>query len=89
MPKSPVTGTLKGKRLTKEPSNQPAQVCQEDDNLTLKAEAVRALGLFEKVKKHGWGALTAAENGRIGGYMTRIRFAAKRQQEQDSSHNSS
>lgn len=89
MPKSPVTGTLKGKRKAQDPAGQSSRVGPEDDNLQLKAEAVRALGLFEKVKKHGWGALTAAENGRIGGYMTRIRFAAKRQQEQDSPHNSS
>jgi len=29
------------------------------------------LGLGEKVRKVGWGGLSAAETGRIGGYMTK------------------
>jgi hypothetical protein len=37
----------------------------------LKVEVARELGLLEKVKKHGWGGLSAEESGRLGGYMTR------------------
>lgn len=87
MSKRPVTGTLKGKKPTS-PTSPPVS-SSEDDNQRLKVDAARALGLWEKVKKHGWGALTAAENGSVGGYMIRIRFAAKRQQEHDSPPNSS
>ena len=29
------------------------------------------LGLGEKVRRVGWGGLSAAETGRIGGYMTK------------------
>ena len=37
----------------------------------LKLEVAGELGLLDKVKQAGWGALTAAETGRIGGLMTR------------------
>lgn len=37
----------------------------------LKMEVASELGLAEKVKKLGWGGLTAAESGRLGGIMTR------------------
>ncbi|MCM1992454.1 small, acid-soluble spore protein, alpha/beta type [Oceanirhabdus seepicola] len=37
----------------------------------LKYEIAGELGLDEKVKKEGWGALTAEESGRIGGMMTK------------------
>ncbi|MDA8206339.1 MAG: small, acid-soluble spore protein, alpha/beta type [Thermaerobacter sp.] len=87
MPKRPTTGTLKGKstadqRLADQPNLDTA------DNLTLKIEAARALGLWKKIRRHGWGALTAAESGSVGGYMTRVRAAAKRQ-EQESPHTNS
>ncbi|SHE56800.1 small, acid-soluble spore protein, alpha/beta type [Desulforamulus putei] len=36
----------------------------------LKLEIAAELGLAEKVKKEGWGALTSAESGRIGGIIT-------------------
>lgn len=45
----------------------------EQDNLSLKVEVAHLLGLWDKVQKDGWGSLTAAESGRIGGYMTRVR----------------
>jgi hypothetical protein len=36
-----------------------------------KLAAVDELGLLEKVKREGWGALTGAESGRLGGLMSR------------------
>lgn len=44
------------------------------DDITLmflKLEATEELKLTEKVKKVGWGGLTAEETGKIGGYITR------------------
>ena len=35
----------------------------------LKYEIADELGLFEKIEKSGWGALTASESGRIGGMI--------------------
>ena len=32
-------------------------------------EIADELGLFEKIEKSGWGALTASESGRIGGMI--------------------
>jgi hypothetical protein len=49
----------------------------------LKAQALRELGLEEKVRRGGWSALTAAEAGRLGGWM--IRLAAERRQKRPSS----
>lgn len=40
--------------------------------MRLKYRVARQLGLWEKVQKEGWGGLSAAETGRIGGHMTRI-----------------
>lgn len=37
----------------------------------LKMEVAGELGLADKVGKLGWGGLTAAESGRVGGVMTR------------------
>jgi len=37
----------------------------------LKIEAARAMGLWERIQAAGWGSLSAVENGRIGGYITR------------------
>ncbi len=37
---------------------------------TLKLEVAQELGLLDKVRSSGWGMLTAAETGRIGGLMT-------------------
>lgn len=36
----------------------------------LKMEIAEELGLTDKVQKYGWGSLSAAETGRIGGIMT-------------------
>jgi len=39
--------------------------------LKLKLEVVEELGLVEKIKKVGWGGLTAEETGKMGGHITR------------------
>lgn len=84
MPKSQTPGTLKSKsqksaKVQTKPQRPPTP--EEEENFRLKVEVARALGLWEKVEAHGWGALTAAESGRIGGWMTRVRFRSKRQEE--------
>lgn len=74
------TGTLK--KTSTVSSARPPESGPARDNLSLKTDAAVALGLWEKVLNEGWGALTAAESGSIGGYMTRMRFLAKRQEEE-------
>jgi len=37
----------------------------------LKKRVADELGLLEKIRQGGWGNLTAAESGRIGGLMTK------------------
>ncbi|MBM7855249.1 hypothetical protein JOC37_001642 [Desulfohalotomaculum tongense] len=40
----------------------------------LRMEVAEELGLGDKIRQHGWGALNAKEAGRIGGIITqRIR----------------
>ncbi len=43
----------------------------------LKYEIAKELGLEEKVNSGGWGGLTAAETGRIGGIITARRRARR------------
>jgi len=38
---------------------------------TLKYEIAEELGLLKKVRKHGWGGLSAEETGRIGGLVAK------------------
>ncbi|NLJ83479.1 MAG: small, acid-soluble spore protein, alpha/beta type [Halanaerobiaceae bacterium] len=38
--------------------------------LKLKLEVIEELGLEEKIKKLGWGGLTAEETGKMGGHIT-------------------
>ncbi|MEW6243313.1 MAG: small, acid-soluble spore protein, alpha/beta type [Bacillota bacterium] len=38
----------------------------------IKWEIAEELGLADKVRKMGWGGLSAAESGRIGGLMNRV-----------------
>jgi hypothetical protein len=59
--RAPRVPTRKVKELTPEEAAQ----------LALKIEVARELGLWEKVQQVGWGGLTAAESGRVGGMMTR------------------
>ena len=44
---------------------------EEARRLAEKVDAARALGLWEKIQAVGWGGLSAAESGRVGGEMTR------------------
>lgn len=37
----------------------------------IKYEIAEELGLMDKVKKEGWGGLSAGETGRIGGIMAK------------------
>lgn len=43
-----------------------------------KIEVAKELGLYSKVKELGWAGLTAAESGKIGGYMTKLSAAKKK-----------
>ncbi len=45
----------------------------------LKVEGAQALGLWERVQADGWGGLSAAESGRVGGYVTRALRMARRE----------
>lgn len=56
-----------GKKVGKEKTLTP----EEQARLLLKVEVARELGLWDKVQQVGWGGLTAAESGRVGGVMTR------------------
>ena len=47
-----------------------------------KYEIAKELGLFDKVMKDGWGALSAKETGRIGGMLTKRRKDSKEVKEQ-------
>ena len=60
--KKTIKAKLKSKKaLTKE----------ELERERMKYEIAEELGLTERVKKSGWGSLSASETGRIGGIMTR------------------
>lgn len=39
-------------------------------DMIMKYEITEELGLVDKLKRVGWGGLTAKETGRIGGIMT-------------------
>lgn len=61
--KKPATSKETGKTQGKKEKNPtPMDV--------LKLEIARELGLAEKVRAEGWGGLTSAESGRIGGIIT-------------------
>lgn len=53
-------------------SSRTAKTLSEAErrHLALKVEVARELGLWDKVQQGGWGALTSAESGRVGGLMT-------------------
>jgi len=46
-------------------------VSKKGPNDPLKMEVVEELGLLEKVRRLGWGGLSARESGKVGGVMTR------------------
>jgi hypothetical protein len=54
-------------------------------NDRLKNEIARELGLGEKIRKNGWGGLTAAETGRVGGILTTRKKAKKAESPQNKS----
>ncbi len=51
---------------------------EEMARTALKWEAVAALGLADKVRAEGWGGLSAAETGRVGGLIGKWRRDPKR-----------
>jgi len=56
---------------------------QPTANDILKYEIANSLGLSDKVDSLGWGGLTAAETGRIGGILSAKKRQAKKQSEVD------
>lgn len=58
-------------KKAKEPKLKPSPGDPLD---VLKFELAEEMGLLEKVKREGWGGLSAAESGRLGGMMTRRRI---------------
>ena len=58
--------TIKAKLKSKKPLTK-----EELERERMKYEIAEELGLTERVKKSGWGSLSASETGRIGGIMTR------------------
>ncbi|EQD26133.1 small acid-soluble spore protein [mine drainage metagenome] len=53
------------------PRRKKEETDEERRMRLLKEEAARELGLWDKVVAGGWGGLTAAESGRIGGVVAR------------------
>ncbi|MDD2502672.1 MAG: small, acid-soluble spore protein, alpha/beta type [Clostridia bacterium] len=49
----------------------------------MKMEIAEELGLLEKVKKYGWGGLSAKETGKIGGLIGRRRQQEKMKAQQE------
>jgi hypothetical protein len=58
-----VANIEKNKRIKKNRTNDPME--------RLKWEIACEIGLGEKIEKLGWGGLSSAETGRIGGIMTK------------------
>ncbi len=54
--------------MTSKKSNNIVEKFTPD--MVMKYEIAEELGLIEKIKKVGWGGLTAEETGRVGGIMT-------------------
>lgn len=54
------------------PRRKKEETDEERRMRLLKEEAARELGLWDKVVADGWGGLTAAESGRVGGVVARI-----------------
>lgn len=65
-----LNNSIKQKKEVKkgqEPTKPPKKPTPMD---LLKLEIAAELGLAHKVKQDGWGGLTSAESGRIGGIIT-------------------
>ena len=50
----------------------------DDQQAQLKLKIAEELNLADRVRREGWGALTAAETGRIGGWMRREVLSERR-----------
>jgi small acid-soluble spore protein F (minor alpha/beta-type SASP) len=50
---------------------RPKKVKEPTPEELYKLSVADELGLGEKVRTVGWGGLSAAETGRVGGYMTK------------------
>ena len=50
---------------------------EEEMREKIKYEIAEELGLTDKVRKEGWGGLSAGETGRIGGLMAKRKNKSK------------
>ncbi len=66
MGKTPLKKVIKAKLKSNRELSEMEKIREK-----IKYEIAEELGLEEKVRKEGWGALTAEESGRIGGMMTK------------------
>lgn len=57
-------------------------------NDILKYEIASELGLSHKVDSVGWGGLTAAETGKIGGLLSAKKKKLKKEKQDDTGENS-
>ncbi|SHK09358.1 Small, acid-soluble spore protein, alpha/beta type [Desulforamulus aeronauticus DSM 10349] len=62
-----ISQETKSSRQNKRPDKKEKKPTPMD---LLKLEIAGELGLSDKVKQEGWGGLTSAESGRIGGIIT-------------------
>ncbi len=53
------------------PPMRPKKEKMETPIDRIKLEIARDLGLADKVERLGWGGLSAAETGRVGGHLTK------------------
>lgn len=63
--------TAAAKATSRPRAAKPKKEKPETPQDRLKKRVADELGLLEKVRQGGWGNLTAAETGRIGGLMTK------------------
>lgn len=66
MGNTPLKKVIKAKLRSKRELTEMEKIREK-----IKFEIAEELGLTDKVKEGGWGALTAEESGRIGGIMTK------------------
>lgn len=64
---APAKGSGDGEAKPKK-AKKPKPLTEKD---LAKLAMADELGLMEKVKREGWGALTGAESGRLGGLLAR------------------
>ena len=49
-----------------------------DADVQKKYEVAKELGIYDKVLEKGWGSLTAAETGRVGGVLRKRKNSGER-----------